>query len=71
MPYPIPVCGRLPCARLGRASSCPHAQLACDMVRFICGFYHPPNAILASNVVQRYAMLGWLMQLMRVRIRLH
>ena len=38
-----------------------------DLVRFICGFYHPPNAIIASDVVQRYTMLGWLVQSVRVR----
>jgi len=36
-------------------------------VRYICGVYHPSNLILGSDVVQRYAMLGWLMQMLKVR----
>jgi len=41
-------------------------QLICDVVRYICGVYHPSNLILGSDVVQRYAMLGWLMQMLKV-----
>ncbi|XP_057302990.1 integrator complex subunit 3-like [Hydractinia symbiolongicarpus] len=31
-----------------------------DIVRFICGVIHPPNEILASDVIPRWAILGWL-----------
>ncbi|KAJ3083022.1 Integrator complex subunit 3, partial [Quaeritorhiza haematococci] len=36
-------------------------HLYADLVRFICGWYHPTNAVLASDVVQRYVVLGWLL----------
>ncbi|XP_047139357.1 integrator complex subunit 3 isoform X1 [Hydra vulgaris] len=31
-----------------------------DLVRFICGVIHPPNEILGSEVIPRWAIVGWL-----------
>eukprot|EP00466_Bigelowiella_natans_P014702 jgi/Bigna1/67453/fgenesh1_pg.3_\ len=31
-----------------------------DIVRFICGGYHPPNHVLASQILPRYMTIGWL-----------
>jgi hypothetical protein len=33
-----------------------------DLIRFICGVYHPPNQILCSDVVPRWAVIGWLLK---------
>eukprot|EP00736_Rhodelphis_marinus_P008747 Rmarinus@m.27157 len=33
-----------------------------DCIRFICGYFHPPNQILASDIVQRWALIGWLLK---------
>lgn len=40
--------------------------LIVDLIRFICGVYHPSNAILASNMVPRWAMIGWLLKCIKV-----
>ena len=41
--------------------STPESQtLLPDVVRFICGVIHPPNEILGSEVIPRWAILGWL-----------
>jgi len=41
--------------------SAPESQtLLPDIVRFICGVIHPPNEILGSEVIPRWAILGWL-----------
>ncbi|KAK6936947.1 Integrator complex subunit 3, N-terminal, partial [Dillenia turbinata] len=36
--------------------------LICDMVRFICCAHHPPNEIIQSDVIQRWAIIGWLLK---------
>ncbi|KAF9575167.1 Integrator complex subunit 3 [Mortierella alpina] len=36
--------------------------LYCDIIRYICGVYHPTNAILASPIVPRYVVIGGLMR---------
>ncbi|GAB5354552.1 hypothetical protein AAMO2058_000128300 [Amorphochlora amoebiformis] len=38
------------------ASEC----LRADLVRFICGAYHPSNRVIASTLLPRWAQLGWL-----------
>ena len=42
-------------------------SLVCDLVRYICCVVHPTNEILQSDVIPRWAMIGWLMQLTKVR----
>eukprot|EP01113_Clastostelium_recurvatum_P049887 TRINITY_DN9319_c0_g1_i2.p1 TRINITY_DN9319_c0_g1~~TRINITY_DN9319_c0_g1_i2.p1 ORF type:complete len:457 (+),score=77.21 TRINITY_DN9319_c0_g1_i2:1088-2458(+) len=37
-------------------------RLIPDMVRYICAVYHPPNAIIQSDILQRWAAVGWLLQ---------
>jgi len=37
-------------------------SLLSDLMRFICGVYHPTNAQLVSDVVQRWAVVGWLLK---------
>ncbi|KAJ1958348.1 hypothetical protein IWQ62_004912 [Dispira parvispora] len=36
--------------------------LYCDIIRYICGVYHPSNAVLASDIVPRYVILGTLLR---------
>ncbi|KAK3813333.1 MAG: protein-domain-containing protein [Benniella sp.] len=36
--------------------------LYCDIIRYICRVHHPANAILASNIVQRWAVIQHLLQ---------
>ncbi|EDV21135.1 uncharacterized protein TRIADDRAFT_11602, partial [Trichoplax adhaerens] len=38
-----------------------HALL-CDIIRFICGVIHPTNEILGSDIIPRWAVIGWLLQ---------
>eukprot|EP00112_Aurelia_sp_Birch-Aquarium-sp1_P003496 Seg1390.9 transcript_id=Seg1390.9/GoldUCD/mRNA.D3Y31 product="Integrator complex subunit 3" protein_id=Seg1390.9/GoldUCD/D3Y31 len=39
----------------------PEAQsLIPDLVRFLCGVIHPPNEVLCSDIIPRWAILGWL-----------
>jgi integrator complex subunit 3 len=69
----IPTVGTcsLPCAVVNarlrfvalRAES---GSIVSDLIRFICGCYHPPNHVIASNVMPRWAMLGWLIKTVRV-----
>ncbi|KAK7268472.1 hypothetical protein RIF29_21171 [Crotalaria pallida] len=33
-----------------------------DIVRFICCAHHPPNEILHSDIVPRWALIGWLLK---------
>ncbi|KAK9815536.1 hypothetical protein WJX72_005348 [[Myrmecia] bisecta] len=41
----------------------PHAEtLIPDLVRYIVGVYHPANYVLASDIIPRWAVLGWLLQ---------
>ena len=42
--------------------STPESQtLRCDVIRFICGVIHPPNEILCSDIIPRWAVIGWLL----------
>ncbi|OVA13736.1 Integrator complex subunit 3 [Macleaya cordata] len=34
----------------------------CDIVRFICCAHHPPNEIIQSEVISRWAIIGWLLK---------
>ncbi|KAK7311939.1 hypothetical protein RJT34_10423 [Clitoria ternatea] len=36
-----------------------------DIVRFVCCGHHPPNEIIQSDVVPRWAFIGWLLKLCR------
>ncbi|KAK7343934.1 hypothetical protein VNO77_13069 [Canavalia gladiata] len=33
-----------------------------DIVRFICCAHHPPNEIIQSDIVPRWALIGWLLK---------
>ncbi|RWR73120.1 integrator complex subunit 3 isoform X1 [Cinnamomum micranthum f. kanehirae] len=39
--------------------------IICDIVRFICCAHHPTNEILQSNVISRWAVIGWLLKCCR------
>lgn len=42
--------------------STPESQsLRCDLIRYICCFIHPSNEILCSDVLPRWAVIGWLL----------
>ncbi|KAJ2077707.1 hypothetical protein H4R24_004972, partial [Coemansia sp. RSA 988] len=52
-----------------RYLSTPEAEsLYSDLVRFVVGVVHPPNAVLASNVVPRYVFLGALLRFVRSQV---
>eukprot|EP01137_Pigoraptor_chileana_P011604 Opistho-2@62725 len=36
-----------------------------DIVRYACVVHHPPNDVLASPVIQRWMLLGWLLRQVR------
>ncbi|KAK4764908.1 hypothetical protein SAY86_025998 [Trapa natans] len=36
--------------------------LICDIVRFICCCHHPTNEILQSDIIPRWAVIGWLLK---------
>jgi len=35
--------------------------LRCDLIRFIVGVIHPPNELLCSDIIPRWAVIGWLL----------
>ncbi|ERN03085.1 uncharacterized protein LOC18431216 isoform X1 [Amborella trichopoda] len=37
-------------------------SLICDIIRFICCAHHPPNEVIQSNVISRWAISGWLLK---------
>ncbi|CAG0880141.1 unnamed protein product [Darwinula stevensoni] len=40
----------------------PESQsLRCDLIRFIVGVIHPTNELLCSDVIPRWAVIGWLL----------
>lgn len=39
--------------------------LVIDIVRFICCAHHPPNEIILSDVIPRWAVVGWLLKCCR------
>jgi integrator complex subunit 3 len=43
-------------------SSVETEPLIIDLVRFICCVFHPSNAIIGSDVVQRWTFIGWLLK---------
>jgi len=36
-----------------------------DMIRFICCCWHPPNQLLSSDIIPRWAVIGWLLKCVR------
>ncbi|KAF8398191.1 hypothetical protein HHK36_017117 [Tetracentron sinense] len=36
--------------------------IICDLVRFICCAHHPTNEIIQSDVIPRWAVIGWLLK---------
>nr|CAB3256443.1 integrator complex subunit 3-like [Phallusia mammillata] len=49
--------------------STPDSQtLRSDLIRFICGCIHPSNDILCSDVIPRWAVIGWLLSTCTSRI---
>ncbi|GMH00004.1 hypothetical protein Nepgr_001843 [Nepenthes gracilis] len=47
----------------GKFLSCPDREtLICDIVRFICCAHHPSNEIIQSDVIPRWAVIGWLLK---------
>lgn len=36
--------------------------LAPDLIRYICGVWHPSNQILSSDITPRYAQIGWILK---------
>lgn len=43
-------------------------SLRADLVRYICGCVHPPNEILCSDVIPRWAVIGWILSTCTSRI---
>lgn len=42
--------------------STPESQsLRCDLIRFICGVIHPSNELLCSDIIPRWAVIGWIL----------
>lgn len=42
--------------------SLPESQsLRCDLIRFIVGVIHPTNELLCSDIIPRWAVIGWLL----------
>ncbi|KAK3097008.1 hypothetical protein FSP39_005554 [Pinctada imbricata] len=42
--------------------STPESQsLRCDLIRYICAVFHPPNELLCSEIIPRWAVIGWLL----------
>ncbi|XP_023239440.1 integrator complex subunit 3 isoform X1 [Centruroides vittatus] len=40
----------------------PESQsLRCDLIRYICGVIHPSNEVLCSDIIPRWAVIGWLL----------
>jgi integrator complex subunit 3 len=52
---------------IDRFLAAPEADaLFCDVIRYICGVYHPTNAVLASTIVPRYVLIGGLLRQIKV-----
>lgn len=40
----------------------PESQsLRCDLIRYICAVIHPSNEVLCSEIIPRWAVIGWLL----------
>jgi integrator complex subunit 3 len=37
-----------------------------DLIRYILGVYHPPNHVLCSDIIPRWAVIGWLLKSVKV-----
>lgn len=37
-----------------------------DLIRYICCFYHPTNQVLSSDIIPRWAVIGWLLKCAKV-----
>lgn len=37
-------------------------SLRCDLIRYICCVFHPSNELLCSDIIPRWAVIGWLLQ---------
>ena len=37
-----------------------------ELIRFICCVIHPTNEVLASDIIPRWALIGWLISLCQV-----
>jgi len=42
-------------------------SLRCDLIRYICGVVHPSNEVLSSDILPRWAIIGWLLTTCTVR----
>ncbi|GAM23549.1 hypothetical protein SAMD00019534_067240 [Acytostelium subglobosum LB1] len=42
-----------------------------DLIRYICCCYHPPNHVLCSDIVPRWAIIGWLLKHCKDQWRLY
>lgn len=36
-------------------------SLRCDLIRYICGVIHPSNELLCSDIIPRWAIIGWIL----------
>lgn len=36
-------------------------SLRCDLIRYICSLIHPSNEVLCSDIIPRWAIIGWLL----------
>lgn len=36
-------------------------SLRCDLIRYICSIIHPSNEVLCSDIIPRWAIIGWLL----------
>ncbi|XP_058075407.1 uncharacterized protein LOC131223886 [Magnolia sinica] len=39
--------------------------IICDLIRFVCCAHHPPNEIIQSDIISRWAVVGWLLKCCR------
>ncbi|XP_050843781.1 integrator complex subunit 3, partial [Serinus canaria] len=73
VPVPVPCPCPCPQVRFGQQKryqdwfqrqylSTPDSQsLRCDLIRYICGVVHPSNEVLSSDILPRWAIIGWLL----------
>ncbi|XP_024538045.1 integrator complex subunit 3 [Selaginella moellendorffii] len=46
-----------------RFLSTPESEtLVCDLIRYVCCVHHPSNQILQSDILPRWALIGWLLK---------
>ncbi|XP_059094410.1 integrator complex subunit 3-like [Tigriopus californicus] len=49
--------------------STPESQsLRCDLIRFIVGVIHPTNELLGSDIIPRWAIIGWLLTTCTIQV---